>query len=76
MRPHHVLLTRPASSAFNTLSGRVARSVYLGEARDYLVELDCGVTMRVSAPPETDVGVGASVILYLPIEHCRVVARS
>jgi iron(III) transport system ATP-binding protein len=76
VRPHHVLLTRPANGGFNELSGRVARSVYLGEARDYLVELDGGVTMRISAPPESDVGVGASVTLYLPIERCRVVARS
>jgi len=76
VRPHHVQLTKPVSGGFNTLSGRVARSVYLGEARDYLVELECGVTMRISAPPESDVGVGESVTLYLPIERCRVVARS
>ena len=76
VRPHHVLLARPVNGGFNELSGRVARSVYLGEARDYLVELDEGATVRVSAPPEPDVGVGASVTLYLPVEHCRVVARS
>jgi iron(III) transport system ATP-binding protein len=76
VRPHHVLLTRPDGDGFNELSGRVARSVYLGEARDYLVELDGGAKMRISAPPESDVGVGALVALYLPVERCRVVARS
>ena len=76
VRPHHVLLTRPINGGFNELPGRVARSVYLGDSRDYLVELDCGVTLRISARPESDVGVGASVTVYLPIEHCRVVARS
>jgi iron(III) transport system ATP-binding protein len=76
VRPHHVRLTRPADGGFNELSGRVARSVYLGEARDYLVELDGGVRMRVSAPPEADLAPGAPVALYLPVERCRVVARS
>ncbi len=76
VRPHQVLLTRPGDGGFNELRGRVARSVYLGEARDYLVELDGGGRMRISAPPRPDVGVGTSVVLYLPIEHCRVVARS
>jgi len=76
VRPQHVLLTRPANGSFNELSGRIARSVYLGEARDYLVELDRDTKMRVSAPPESSMGVGAEVTLYLPIERCRVVARS
>ena len=76
VRPHHVRLARPADGGVNELSGRVARSVYLGEARDYLVELDGGVRMRVSAPPDADLAPGAAVHLHLPVERCRVVARS
>ena len=76
VRPHHVLLTRPATGGWNELVGRVARSVYLGEARDYLVELDGSERLRISAPPDSVVGVGTSVALYLPVEHCRLVARS
>ena len=76
VRPHHVLLTRPANGGFNELSGRIARSVYLGEARDYLVELEGGgERMRISAPPDSAVGVGTAVALYLPVERCRLVAK-
>jgi iron(III) transport system ATP-binding protein len=76
VRPHHVLLTRPADGGFNELSATVARSVYLGEARDYLVELDDGARMRISAPPDSDIHPGTSVSVFLPLGHCRVVARS
>jgi iron(III) transport system ATP-binding protein len=76
VRPHRVLLGRPADGGCNELRGRVTRSVYLGETRDYLVELDGGGRWRVSAPPQPDIGTGAPVTLYVPIEHCRLVARS
>jgi iron(III) transport system ATP-binding protein len=76
IRPHHVLLTQPADGGFNELSGTVMRSVYLGEARDYLVELDGGPRLRVSAPPDSDARPGAVVAVYLPIAHCRVVASA
>jgi hypothetical protein len=51
------------------------RSAYLGEARDYQVELEGGGRLRVTAPPATDVAVGTPVTVFLPVEHCRVVTR-
>jgi iron(III) transport system ATP-binding protein len=76
IRPHQVLFERPAAGA-NEIRGRVARSAYLGESRDYQVELAAGQSrMRVTAPPTLDVQVGRDATLFLPIEHCRVVIRS
>jgi iron(III) transport system ATP-binding protein len=76
IRPHQVLFERPAGGA-NEIRGRVARSAYLGESRDYQVELAAGQSrMRVTAPPTLDVEVGRDATLFLPIEHCRVVIRS
>src|SRR6202158_2517006 len=39
IRPHQVLFERPNGSAVNEIKGRVSRAAYLGETRDYPVEL-------------------------------------
>ena len=75
VRPHHVLLEETGERAANQLRGRVVRSAYLGEVRDYQVELDGGARLRVSAPPASDLAVGSPVTVFLPVEHCRVVTR-
>ena len=76
IRPHLVLFERPDGGA-NEIRGRVARSAYLGESRDYQVDLAAGQPrMRVTAPPALDVEVGREATLFLPIQHCRVVMRS
>ncbi len=76
IRPHHVLFDRPDGPA-NEIQGRVVRSAYLGEARDYQVEIGPGLSrVRVAAPPSLDVEVGREATLYLPVKHCRVVIRS
>jgi hypothetical protein len=59
----------------NRLRGKVLRSAYLGEARDYQVELEGGGRLRVTAPPASDLAVGTPVTVFLPVEHCRVVTR-
>jgi iron(III) transport system ATP-binding protein len=77
IRPHQVLFERPNGSAVNEIKGRVARSAYLGETRDYQVELTTGQPrVRVTAPPTLEVAVDSDATLFLPIEHCRVVIRS
>jgi iron(III) transport system ATP-binding protein len=78
IRPHHVLFERPnGSGGFNEIKGRVARSAYLGETRDYQVELATGQPrVRVTAPPSLEVEVDREATLFLPIQHCRVVIRS
>ena len=72
IRPHQVCLERPAGAS-ERLRGRVVRQAYLGESRDYLLELDGGTAMRVVAPPEIAHDIGAEIDVYLPAKACRVV---
>jgi iron(III) transport system ATP-binding protein len=76
IRPHHVLFDRPDGPA-NEIRGRIARSAYLGESRDYQVEIGPGLSrVRVTAAPALDLEVGKAAPLFLPVKHCRVVIRS
>jgi iron(III) transport system ATP-binding protein len=52
----------------------VARQVFLGGSRDYLVELKSGEQVRVTAPAEQSVAPGSSVWVHLPPERCRALA--
>jgi len=77
IRPHQVLFERPNGGGVNEIKGRVARAAYLGETRDYQVELAAGQPrVRVTAPPTLEVQVDREATLFLPIQHCRVVIRS
>ncbi|MFN2460397.1 MAG: ABC transporter ATP-binding protein [Candidatus Velthaea sp.] len=80
VRPHAMRL-RPAADAdtpgyhadgTNYLLGRILRQTYLGDARDYLIEVGDS-QLRVSADPEDDHAVGTRVRMELPINACRVV---
>ncbi len=79
VRPHSVTFAAIGDHAVgyqenghNRLSGTVLRQVYLGDSRDYLIDL--GQTqIRVSAPPSEDRGVGSTVHLDVAVEACRVV---
>ena len=61
--------TRPAAA--NAVQCKVVRSVFLGGARDYLVEAADGTQLRITAAPGERFGPGASVWLALPPERCR-----
>ena len=56
----------------NVLPGIVARQVFLGASRDYLVEVPDGAQIRVVASAAENIPQGASVWLYLPPDRCRV----
>jgi iron(III) transport system ATP-binding protein len=56
----------------NRLAGTVLRQTYLGDARDYLIDLG-GAQIRVAAPPAVDRSVGSTVHLDVPVEACRIV---
>ncbi len=71
IRPHEVLLERPANGRCQELAGRIVRQAYLGEGRDYLVETERSLQLRVSAPPEVRREVGDPVRLFLPLDRCR-----
>jgi ABC-type Fe3+/spermidine/putrescine transport system ATPase subunit len=76
VRPHEVRLVAAddrETDGRNRLTGRVVRQTYLGDARDYLIEV-AGTRLRVSTLPVYDHAVGSEVALDLPIEACRVVS--
>jgi iron(III) transport system ATP-binding protein len=75
IRLHDVrLATVPFSAETNAAQGTVARQVYLGGHRDYLVELPGGAQLRATAPMAFDVPAGEAVFVYCPPEHCRALA--
>ena len=58
----------------NVVAGTVARQVFLGASRDYLVEAADGTQLRVVAPAAENIARGAPVWLHLPPERCRVLS--
>ena len=77
VRHHNIRLapTRPDVTQANWISGTVARQVYLGPHRDYLVTLAGGETVRAITPVEVAIKEGETVWLHFPPEHCRALAR-
>jgi iron(III) transport system ATP-binding protein len=76
IRQHDVGLSiqAPASSE-NAIKAVVTRQVYLGAARDYMVEVAGGTSLRATTPTETNVQKGSEVWLTLPPERCRALSR-
>jgi iron(III) transport system ATP-binding protein len=83
VRPHEVGLAAASAgdvggyhgNGHNVLVGRVVRQTYLGDARDYLIDVG-DVQFRVQGLPSDDHAVGSDVRLDLPVDACRVVAAS
>ena len=85
IRPHDIALDRHGhaqsngaggadqTGEANLVAGRVLRTHFLGAARDYHVEVDGGLVLRVVTPPGVRAGAGEGVILRLPVAKCRVV---
>ena len=73
IRQHDIAMsnhaTRPAAA--NAVQCTVVRNVFLGNARDYLVEAPDGTQLRITAGPAESFAPGASVWLTLPPERCR-----
>ena len=59
----------------NAIKAVVTRQVFLGAARDYMVEVADGTTLRVTTPTETNVPKGSEVWLTLPPDRCRALSR-
>ena len=73
VRQHVVRLwANKPDSMDNVVPGTVARQVFLGSSRDYMVETADGTQVRVVASAAENIPQGASVWLYLPPERCRV----
>ena len=73
IRQHEVLLTSvaPLGTSDNMLPGTVTRNVFLGNSRDYMVELADGTQIRAVSAPHASIAQGAKVWLHLPAERCR-----
>jgi len=73
IRQHEVVLTSvaPVGTSDNMLPGIVTRNVFLGNSRDYMVELAEGTQIRAITEPHASVPQGAKVWLLLPPERCR-----
>jgi iron(III) transport system ATP-binding protein len=73
IRQHEVLLTAvaPVGTSDNMLPGTVTRNVFLGNSRDYMVELADGTQLRAVTAPHASVPQGEKVWLHLPPERCR-----
>jgi iron(III) transport system ATP-binding protein len=73
IRQHEVrMLAAPAAPAQNTIQATVIRHVFLGNSRDYMVELADGTQLRVVASPDQSIPQGEKVWLELPQPKCRV----
>ena len=76
IRQHDIgLSTKPPASPENAVKGVVTRQVYLGAARDYMVEVADGSRLRATTPTGTNVQKGSEVWLTLPPERCRALSR-
>ena len=73
IRQHEVTLSRAEpAAAQNTLPATVIRHVFLGNSRDYMVELADGAQLRLVTSPEQSIPQGDKVWLHLPPQRCRV----
>jgi iron(III) transport system ATP-binding protein len=72
VRQHEVRLSgsQPADMV-NTFEAKVARNVFLGNARDYIVEARDGTQLRVTADPRESFAPNAIVWVTLPPDRCR-----
>jgi len=76
IRQHDIVLSAvtPADEV-NVMPATVARQVYLGDCRDYMVELADGAQLRVTAPVSNNIPQGSPVWLHMPPDRCRALLR-
>jgi iron(III) transport system ATP-binding protein len=72
IRPHDINISAmqpPATE--NAIPATVTRQVFLGDSRDYMVELKDGTQLRVVTAAGESIAHGSAVWLVLPAEKCR-----
>ena len=75
IRPHDILLSaKQPPQAENVVSATVVRQVFLGDSRDYMVEVKNGVQLRAVTVAEQNIPQGSGVWLHLPPDRCRALA--
>jgi iron(III) transport system ATP-binding protein len=76
IRPNDVELGPVSRSpGVNEFTGKVLRHTYLGDQRDYLLELHGGQQIRATTPLRTVAEVGQDIGVRLPPEQCRALPR-
>jgi iron(III) transport system ATP-binding protein len=73
VRQHEIRLSAMDASRAdgNVVPATVIRNVFLGNSRDYMVELADGAQIRVVTEPQESIAPGTKVSLRLPPERCR-----
>ena len=72
IRQHDIrLMAKAPDGAENVVPATVVRQVFLGNSRDYMVQLGDATQLRIVTSPAENIPQGASVWLHLPPEHCR-----
>ena len=72
IRPHDIKLSvAQFPQAENVVPATVARQVFLGGNRDYMVQAADGTPLRVVTPADESIPEGSAVWLRLPPEKCR-----
>ncbi len=75
IRPHDIVLSAQLpQQTENVMPATVVRQVFLGDSRDYMVELKDGTLMRTVTAPHENIPQGSSVWLLLPGDRCRALA--
>jgi iron(III) transport system ATP-binding protein len=75
VRPQDIVLGDTTDGRGSRLTGTIQRNAYLGDCRDYLIEVEEAGDVRVVTPPTEMYEVGERVGLFLPADHCRVLAE-
>ena len=72
IRPHDVAISVPRfPQTENVLPATVVRQVFLGDRRDYMVEIGDGTQLRVVTGAGDAIPRGSAVWVHLPPERCR-----
>jgi len=76
IRQHDIQLSTMApQTSDNSVKATVARQVFLGANRDYMLETSDGTMLRAVTSTQTAVASGTEVWLTLPAERCRALSR-
>jgi iron(III) transport system ATP-binding protein len=75
IRPHDIVLSAKAPpQTENVVPATVVRQVFLGDSRDYMVEIKDGTQLRAITAAEENIPQGSAVWLHLPADRCRALA--
>ncbi len=72
IRPHDIAISvAQFPQNENVMPATVVRQIFLGDRRDYLVEVSDGTQLRVITTANHSIPEGSAVWLHLPRERCR-----